>query len=245
MLVPPESSQTGSQTGFAMGIPADESHVRTNERTERVGTCVNQETAVDASARSQEFTTIGDVIAAGELWQSDRRHEVTRSGEREPIASHVRSAVWYRDRGECAHCRYEKMPEHVAGILNLDHIQPWSAGGSDETSNLRLLCEYHNKRRSNFVDFDRPKMSATWWCLRCYAVDMPAWFYLPGSGFVQCPTHTRYVNGTSQCRVVRRYRQQHDRAEGTNWHERDALEGGELTAYCAHCNAPGLTAVVL
>lgn len=32
----------------------------------------------------------------------------------------------------------------------LDHIVPWSAGGSDRSDNLRLLCEPCNTGRSNF-----------------------------------------------------------------------------------------------
>lgn len=110
----------------------DESHVRTNELTKRMETVVNQETAVDAGARIEDFTTIGEVIAAGALWQSDRRHEVVRTGEREPIPSHVRAAVWYRDRGQCDYCPPETP---VRSSLEIDHIQPWSAGGPDTTDN--------------------------------------------------------------------------------------------------------------
>jgi hypothetical protein len=247
----PSTDPNRTETGLRIGSESDDnrtsetdSHERTYGRTEILDTAVYQETAVDAGACIEDFTSIGEVIAAGELWQTDRRHPIVRTGEREPIPSHVRAAIWYRDRGECDHCRYGKLPDHIAGPLHLDHIKPWSAGGTDESSNLRLLCEYHNLRRSNFVDFDRPKMPVTWWCLHCYSADQPTWVYLRG-GFVECPTHSRRIDGTSRCRVVRRYQRAWERGEVSNWHERDALEDGDQTAYCAHCNCPSLTAVVL
>jgi hypothetical protein len=35
--------------------------------------------------------------------------------------------------------------------FEIDHIVPWSAGGSDDPTNLRLLCRECNQERSNFV----------------------------------------------------------------------------------------------
>ncbi|MBI3018257.1 MAG: HNH endonuclease, partial [Deltaproteobacteria bacterium] len=33
-------------------------------------------------------------------------------------------------------------------FLELDHVQPWSLGGSTTADNLRLLCRTHNQWRS-------------------------------------------------------------------------------------------------
>jgi hypothetical protein len=69
----------------------------------------------------------------------------TRSGEREEIVPEVRRGVWLRDGGRCSWCGTSER-----GLMQLDHIVPWSAGGSDRSDNLRVLCAYCNERRSNF-----------------------------------------------------------------------------------------------
>lgn len=227
-----------------LGISETDSHVRTDVRTDVDSLPdVNQETAVDADARIEEFVTIGQVIAAGQLWQTDRRHDVIRTGEREPIPNHVRAAVWYRDHGKCDNCPQEATHE---GSLHLDHIIPWSAGGPDTTDNLRLLWEDHNLRRSNFIDFARAKMPATWWCLRCYHLDEHPWQYMT-NGYVLCPIHSPrdWRGDGGRCRVARRYIAAAVAGEPLTWHQRPMFTGGDLIAYCAHCNLPGPTAVVL
>lgn len=221
---------------------ANASHGRTDGRTDEAnGADVYLDTTLNAGARIQDFTTIGQVIEAGELWQTDQRHNVIRTGEREPIPSHVRSAIWYRDRGKCDNCH----PDYPSKThLELDHITPWSAGGTDTTDNLRLLCQDHNQRRSNFIDFARPKMAATWWCSRCYLLDEHVWTYLPG-GFVECPIHGGWGGDKSWCRVARRYYAQAVAGEPQDWHQIPMLTECDLIAYCAHCNLPGVTGVVL
>lgn len=190
--------------------------------------------AVDAGAHTAEgFVSPGDVIAAGELWPTGERHPVLRTGERATIPVHVRAAVWYRDNGQCSDCS----PTCPSGdILHLDHIVPWSAGGTDATDNLRLLCERHNLERSNYVDFARPKRPATWWCVRCYDRVGFAWEYV--NGLPLCPTH----RPETHCRVTRRYLQVlHEAGELPTWHERGPITNASVVAYCAHCNLPGLT----
>lgn len=171
-----------------------------------------------------------------------KRWNVVRSGEREPIPAHVRAAVWYRDQGRCADC----LPEHPRGdVLHLDHIVPWSAGGPDATANLRLLCESHNIERSNYVDFARPLRPATWWCANCYDRDAHAWEY--AGPYVQCPRHGGDLRLTNaRCRVARAYGRAWVKREGVpTWHQRPMLTKFDQIAYCAHCDAPGLTGVVL
>lgn len=72
------------------------------------------------------------------------RYKVIRTGERQPVPLHVRREVLYRDKRRCQWCASTRQ-------LQLDHIIPWSAGGPDEASNLRLLCADCNKLRSNYV----------------------------------------------------------------------------------------------
>jgi hypothetical protein len=54
----------------------------------------------------------------------------------------TRRAVELRDR-ECFH-PYCDIP---AGDCDVDHIQPWSAGGPTTQANGRLACGYHNRAR--------------------------------------------------------------------------------------------------
>jgi len=53
--------------------------------------------------------------------------------------------------------------------LQLDHIVPWSAGGSDRSSNLRTLCNVCNEQRSNHqADMDLVTvLPVANWCLPC------------------------------------------------------------------------------
>lgn len=87
---------------------------------------------------------IDDVIALFGSAAPDplERLPLVRTGEREPIDSGVRRGVWLRDGGRCQWCGY-------AYGLQLDHIVPWSNGGSDRSDNLRLLCDRCNETRSN------------------------------------------------------------------------------------------------
>lgn len=108
---------------------------RNKERGSRLLTSANVDT------REDSLVSVGAVIDAG-LWASGERHPIVRVGDRAEIPHHVRAAVWYRDRGRCRLCDGRSQ---VAGPWHLDHIKPWSAGGSDSTDNLRVLCEKHNE----------------------------------------------------------------------------------------------------
>lgn len=55
----------------------------------------------------------------------------------------TRRLVLRRDHYRCVFCGR-------AGLLEVDHIIPWSAGGSDDPDNLRTLCRHCNQDRSNF-----------------------------------------------------------------------------------------------
>lgn len=171
----------------------------------------------------------------GERWP------VIRTGERAEIPPHVRTAIWFRDNGRCVECHHsfsvKGQPWH------LDHIKPWSAGGSDDSTNLRILCERHNMERSNFIDGAQPKRPVTWWCINCFSPDLwSGWLWVNGVPY-ECPTHGQFCNVVSW---HRRFAETHGRYPEP-WHERDAIEGliGGTIAYCAHCDAPGLTAYPL
>ena len=56
---------------------------------------------------------------------------------RAPIPQEVRQAVYDRDGRRCLHCGSKTS-------LSLDHIYPWSLGGSDDADNLQTLCQSCN-----------------------------------------------------------------------------------------------------
>lgn len=95
----------------------------------------------------------------------DGRYPVLRTKkteERQPLPDHVRKLVLRRDRYRCVFCGN-------GGILEVDHIIPWSAGGSDDMDNLRTLCREHNQERSNFkvLDDDFRRLPNAGECVYC------------------------------------------------------------------------------
>jgi hypothetical protein len=186
-----------------------------------------------------DLTTIADVFKA---WPEPGRHPIIRTGEREPIPAHIRSAVWFRDNGKCELCSCR-----VEGPWHLDHIVPWSAGGADDTTNLRVLCERHNLERSNYVDpTERPRRAATWWCQLCYDRDGFDWEYANHVP-MHCKVHGPLgISPRQRCAVARGYFRMFElTGEMPTWHEREPLTEFHTVAYCAHCDAPALTGVVL
>lgn len=69
-----------------------------------------------------------------------RRLAVVKPPERPPIPIGVRLSVFGRDGYRCADCGSTE-------DLTLDHIHPWSRGGSDTEDNLRVLCRSCNSRK--------------------------------------------------------------------------------------------------
>ena len=62
------------------------------------------------------------------------------------IPSKVRHRVWMRDQGKCTYvCPKTKRRCISEHLLQIDHIKPFSLGGSNEVDNLRLLCANHNQ----------------------------------------------------------------------------------------------------
>jgi hypothetical protein len=68
----------------------------------------------------------------GEYWRF--------TGERAPISESLRRLIYERDGWACLHCG-------AAEDLSLDHIWPWSKGGSDTEDNLQTLCRSCNSKK--------------------------------------------------------------------------------------------------
>lgn len=91
------------------------------------------------------------------------RHPVLRTGERAPIDPYARRLIYERDGRACQWCGSSVR-------LQLDHVIPWSANGSDRSDNLRTLCEECNEGRSNYIDDAPPRLigvtRACYWCAK-------------------------------------------------------------------------------
>ncbi|MEV4155445.1 HNH endonuclease [Nocardia salmonicida] len=78
-----------------------------------------------------------------------------RPTERPNIPDEIRQVVYIRHGWACAYCAHQftavetGAPEdQSAGIwLELDHIKPYSLGGTDDDNNLRAACSTCNRRR--------------------------------------------------------------------------------------------------
>lgn len=243
MVVQSHDCISESQTGVAPASRTRESNGRTDERTD-VDTTTDRDhppvsaTCVRVQAEDVDIPSLYDVLAAG-IAGTGERFEVVRTGEREPIPYHVRAAVWLRDHGVCQKC-YTRNPKP----WELDHIVPWSAGGSDRSENLRVLCQPCNQTRSNYDDGTTfARRPVTWWCHRCYSEDRH-WDYWSRGAY--CPTHRQNVRGESpRCPVERIYRWQAEAEGPPSWHQRRPVIDPTINAWCAHCGLPGLTDVTL
>lgn len=83
----------------------------------------------------------GKEAATLERAHAEMRGEAQASRPREPISEAVRHEVWRRDQGKCVDCDSREN-------LELDHIIPWSEGGSNTVRNLELRCESCNRTKS-------------------------------------------------------------------------------------------------
>lgn len=67
-----------------------------------------------------------------------------RAGAKLPnryVKAKTKQQVWLASKGQCQRCRSTFAPE-------IDHIKPFAKGGSNEASNLRLLCRNCNQRNA-------------------------------------------------------------------------------------------------
>jgi len=75
---------------------------------------------------------------------AEMRGEAQASRPREPISEAVRHQVWRRDQGRCVDCGSREN-------LELDHIIPWSEGGSNTVRNLELRCATCNGTKGDRI----------------------------------------------------------------------------------------------
>ncbi|MBI3016771.1 MAG: HNH endonuclease [Deltaproteobacteria bacterium] len=64
------------------------------------------------------------------------------------VPEKIKQIIWERDEGQCSYVSPEGKSCRERNFIELDHVHPWSLGGSSTTENLRLLCRTHNQWRS-------------------------------------------------------------------------------------------------
>ena len=60
----------------------------------------------------------------------------------------IQREAYQRDEGKCSYVSPEGKQCRERNFLELDHIHPWSLGGTSTSENLRLLCRTHNQYRN-------------------------------------------------------------------------------------------------
>ncbi|HEX6789966.1 MAG TPA: HNH endonuclease signature motif containing protein [Candidatus Krumholzibacteria bacterium] len=75
-----------------------------------------------------------------------RRRECKDATKTRHIPDEVRDEVFARDGGKCTFTASDGTRCDSKRGVQLDHIVPYSAGGTHDPSNLRLLCAAHNRR---------------------------------------------------------------------------------------------------
>ncbi|MBR9853880.1 MAG: hypothetical protein GYB37_04775 [Algicola sp.] len=86
-----------------------------------------------------ESEAIQELIEQGKLSEN-----YSQKNYRTPIPSHVKQAVWKRDKQCCVSCGSQEN-------LEFDHNIPVSKGGSNSINNIQLLCQNCNRKKSNRI----------------------------------------------------------------------------------------------
>lgn len=88
----------------------------------------------------EDSRTPGEHHLAQWVWDVEIFRRGPHAKQRQAIPTEVRRAVYERDGYQCLHCG-------TTENLSLDHIHPWSLGGSDDPENLQTLCRPCNSRK--------------------------------------------------------------------------------------------------
>jgi len=126
---------------------------RTDRRTKNLQDTEISLTSLDAHENSAgidvEVARIGTTLRAvtEQIAQAGQRLPVVRTTDHRELDPRIRKMVLLRDGYSCQWCK-RNIREDTA--FQIDHIHPWSTGGTNATDNLRTLCVDCNQSRSNF-----------------------------------------------------------------------------------------------
>jgi HNH endonuclease len=138
------------------------------------------------------------------------RFPVIRTGEREPLPELLRWLIWHRDNGTCKLCGISNVSTEI------DHVVPWSAGGPDVSTNLRILCGRCNQYRSNYRLWETPRLRrVAQICDRCI---------INHDAIMNSSLHRRYYPACPVC-------------AGYDVNHPDDLEDASVLAFCGSCRS--------
>lgn len=96
--------------------------------------------AFDAAA----LVEVGLWKDVGTAWKLIDWHETARYRPRIAVPTSVRGQVFARDGFACRTCG-------ATESLSIDHIHPWSQGGTNKITNLQTLCRSCNSRKRDRI----------------------------------------------------------------------------------------------
>lgn len=67
--------------------------------------------------------------------------------ERTLIEPHIKRQIWERQHEKCAYCGTRRQLKH----MTVDHIIPFSKGGTDDIENLQCTCKMCNRLKSDML----------------------------------------------------------------------------------------------
>jgi 5-methylcytosine-specific restriction endonuclease McrA len=99
---------------------------------------------------------IEEFIRRHEPIERHRRRERAAASTRDPadrvpIPVRARDAVFARDRGRCTYVGSDGKRCDATIRLHVDHIKPVARGGTNDVSNLRVLCARHNRLQAERI----------------------------------------------------------------------------------------------
>lgn len=131
----------------ALSTSTDVTDGRTNGDPPHPGDISHLPDAREIQADDLAALTVGKNLepVLAQLASALDRFPVIRTNRPGRLDEDIRRAVLRRDRWRCLWCGWD-----VASVpLEVDHVIPWSAGGTNATDNLRTLCQVCNQERSN------------------------------------------------------------------------------------------------
>jgi hypothetical protein len=91
------------------------------------------------------------VTGTGAASGNEESHRPTTEPRSRHIPAETRATVFERDGHRCSFVAADGTRCRATRNLQIDHVQPFALGGSNEPQNLRVLCAAHNRRAAEHV----------------------------------------------------------------------------------------------
>jgi 5-methylcytosine-specific restriction endonuclease McrA len=109
------------------------------------------ETKNEASRDDEVRPAASDDTRTYDSTEADRPHRPAAAPRSRHVPADTRAAVFDRDDHRCTFVAADGTRCNATRNLEIDHVQPFALGGSNEPQNLRVLCAAHNRRAAEHV----------------------------------------------------------------------------------------------